>query len=88
MSALCVQGVWLIRAWQQSRNGMQCRLQAAFVMPKKLLTEAARYFVQAPRASNSAAPGASLLDQIDQSCRKSVQLPRQFRDRPEFVFLT
>ena len=62
-------------------------MQAAFVLPRKLLTDAARYFVQAPRAFHSAAPGVSLLDRIEMSCRSDVQLPRQLRDRPEFAFL-
>lgn len=61
--------------------------QAAFVLPRKLLTDAARYFVQAPRAYHSAAPGVSLLDRIEMCCRSDVQLPRQLRDRPEFAFL-
>jgi hypothetical protein len=60
-------------------------LQAAFVLPKKLLTEAARYFVQAPRTA-MAMPGLSLLDRIDQCCRH-MQLPRQLRGKPEFAFL-
>ncbi|KAK9829628.1 hypothetical protein WJX72_006968 [[Myrmecia] bisecta] len=60
---------------------------AAFVLPRKLLTDAARYFVQAPRPYHSAAPGVSLLDRIESVCRRNVQLPRQLRDRPEFAFL-
>ena len=63
------------------------RMQAAFVLPRKLLTDAARYFVQAPRAFHSAAPGVSLLDRIEMCCRSDVQLPRQLRDRSEFSFL-
>jgi len=35
---------------------------AAFVLPQTLLTDAARYFVQAPGAFYSATPGVSLLD--------------------------
>ncbi|BDA45618.1 Myosin-17 [Coccomyxa sp. Obi] len=61
--------------------------QAAFVLPRKLLTDAARYFVQAPRAYHSAAPGVSLLDRIEMCCRSDVQLPRHLRDHPEFAFL-
>ncbi|KAK9842297.1 hypothetical protein WJX81_005127 [Elliptochloris bilobata] len=61
--------------------------QAAFVLPRKLLTDAARYFVQAPRAYHGAAPGVSLLDRIEMCCRSDVQLPRQLRDKPEFAFL-
>ncbi|EIE22795.1 hypothetical protein COCSUDRAFT_47698 [Coccomyxa subellipsoidea C-169] len=61
--------------------------QAAFVLPRKLLTDAARYFVQAPRAYHSAAPGVSLLDRIEMCCRSDVQLPRHLRDNPEFAFL-
>ena len=73
-----VRGQWLTVAM---------RMQAAFVLPRKLLTDAARYFVQAPRAFHSAAPGVSLLDRIEMCCRSDVQLPRQLRDRPEFSFL-
>ena len=62
-------------------------LQAAFVLPRKLLTDAARYFVQAPRAYHSASPGVSLLDRIEQCCRRNVQLPRQLRDKEQFEFL-
>ena len=62
-------------------------MQAAFVLPRKLLTEAARYFVQAPRTPNSAAPGVSLLDRIEMCCRSNVQLPRGLRDQPAFAFL-
>lgn len=62
-------------------------LQAAFVLPRKLLTEAARYFVQAPRGHQSAAPGVSLLDKIEANCRRNVQLPRQLRDWDQFAFL-
>ncbi|KAL3147636.1 hypothetical protein ABBQ38_014686 [Trebouxia sp. C0009 RCD-2024] len=61
--------------------------QAAFVLPRKLLTEAARYFVQAPRGHQSATPGVSLLDKIEASCRRNVQLPRQLRDWDQFAFL-
>lgn len=61
--------------------------QAAFVLPRKLLTEAARYFVQAPKQLNSAAPGVSLLDRIEMCCRTNAQLPRGLRDRQEFAFL-
>lgn len=61
-------------------------VQAAFVLPRKLLTEAARYFVQAPRGQ-SAAPGVSLLDRIEANCRRNVQLPRQLRDWDQFAFL-
>ncbi|DBB00655.1 hypothetical protein WJX82_006589 [Trebouxia sp. C0006] len=60
---------------------------AAFVLPRKLLTEAARYFVQAPRGHQSAAPGVSLLDKIEANCRRNVQLPRQLRDWEQFAFL-
>lgn len=62
-------------------------VQAAFVLPRKLLTEAARYFVQAPRGHQSATPGVSLLDKIEASCRRNVQLPRQLRDWDQFAFL-
>jgi hypothetical protein len=65
----------------------RARAQAAFVLPRKLLTDAARYFVQAPRAYQSAAPGVSLLDRIEMCCRSDVQLPRQLRDKPGFAFL-
>lgn len=61
-------------------------LQAAFVLPKKLLMEAAKYFVKAP-TSQHMAPGTSLLDRIDLACRSNIQLPRQLRDRTEFAFL-
>ena len=61
--------------------------QAAFVLPRKLLTDAARYFVQAPRAYRDAAPGVSLLDRIEQCCRSHEVLPRQLRDHAEFAFL-
>ncbi|KAK9796643.1 hypothetical protein WJX73_007169 [Symbiochloris irregularis] len=60
---------------------------AAFVLPRKLLTEAARYFVQAPKSANSASPGISLLDRIEMSCRSNAQLPRGLRDRMDFAFL-
>lgn len=62
-------------------------VQAAFVLPRKLLTEAARYFVQAPRGHQSATPGVSLLDKIEANCRRNVQLPRQLRDWDQFAFL-
>ena len=62
-------------------------VQAAFVLPRKLLTEAARNFVQAPRGHQSATPGVSLLDKIEASCRRNVQLPRQLRDWDQFAFL-
>eukprot|EP00208_Stichococcus_sp_RCC1054_P002079 CAMPEP_0206143610 /NCGR_PEP_ID=MMETSP1473-20131121/21153_1 /ASSEMBLY_ACC=CAM_ASM_001109 /TAXON_ID=1461547 /ORGANISM="Stichococcus sp, Strain RCC1054" /LENGTH=1690 /DNA_ID=CAMNT_0053539093 /DNA_START=726 /DNA_END=5798 /DNA_ORIENTATION=+ len=51
----------------------------------KLLTEAARHFVQAPRGPNGA-PGVSLLQRIDTCCRR-MALPRQLRGRAEFEFL-
>ncbi|KAK9865078.1 hypothetical protein WJX84_008101 [Apatococcus fuscideae] len=60
---------------------------AQFVLPRKLLTDAARFFVQAPRQHASTAPGVSLLDRIEVTCRRNVQLPRGLRDRPEFAFL-
>lgn len=61
--------------------------QAAFVLPRKLLTDAARYFVQAPRPYHSAAPGVSLLDRIEMCCRSNVQLPSSLRDNADFAFL-
>lgn len=64
-----------------------CLLQSAFALPRKLLTEAARYFVQAPKSPNSASPGVSLLDRIEMCCRSNVQLPRGLRDRSDFIFL-
>jgi len=60
---------------------------AAFVLPRKLLTDAARHYVQAPRPYYSAAPGVSLLDRIEACCRGSVALPGSLRARPEFAFL-
>jgi len=60
---------------------------AAFVLPRKLLTDAARHYVQAPRPYHSAAPGVSLLDRIEACCRGSVALPGSLRARPEFAFL-
>lgn len=51
----------------------------------KLLMEAARFFVQAPRDANGA-PGVSLLQRIDTCCRR-MSLPRQLRGRTEFEFL-
>ena len=60
---------------------------AAFVLPRKLLTDAARHYVQAPRPYHSAAPGVSLLDRIEACCRGSVALPGSLRSRPEFAFL-
>lgn len=51
----------------------------------RLLTEAARHFIQAPRGPNGA-PGLSLLQRIDTCCRR-MSLPRQLRGRPEFEFL-
>ena len=60
---------------------------AAFVLPRKLLTDAARHYVQAPRPYHSAAPGVSLLDRIEACCRGSVALPASLRDRAEFGFL-
>ena len=64
-------------------------VQAAFVLPRKLLTEAAKYFVKAPSgfASPATSSATSLLERIDLACRSNVQLPRQLRDRPEFAFL-
>ena len=55
------------------------------MLPKRLLTEAARQFVQAPRTAGHG-PGISLLDKIEKSCR-AVPLPRQLRNNDEFVFL-
>ena len=60
---------------------------AAFVLPRRLLTDAARHYVQAPRPYHSAAPGVSLLDRIEACCRGSVALPPALRSRPDFAFL-
>ena len=60
---------------------------AAFVLPRRLLTDAARHYVQAPRPYHSAAPGVSLLDRIEACCRGSVALPQSLKGRPEFAFL-
>jgi len=60
---------------------------AAFVLPRRLLTDAARHYVQAPRPYHSAAPGVSLLDRIEACCRGSVALPPTLRGRPDFAFL-
>jgi len=60
---------------------------AAFVLPRRLLTDAARHYVQAPRPYHSAAPGVSLLDRIEACCRGSVALPPALRSRADFAFL-
>ena len=61
------------------------------MLPRRLLTEAAKYFVKAPPAyhadSSLAVKGQSLLERIDTACRSNVQLPRQLRDKSEFAFL-
>ncbi len=67
-------------------DGLLLEPLAQFVLPKRLLTEAARQFVQAPRTTGHG-PGISLLDKIEKSCR-AVPLPRQLRNNDEFVFLT
>lgn len=63
-------------------------LQAAFILPRRLLTEAAKYFVKSPSSyQNPGSSGKSLLERIDHACRSNVQLPRQIRDKQEFAFL-
>lgn len=80
-------GLWVLFHYSGTDKRTGLVWQAAFVLPRKLLTDAARYFVQAPRAYHSAAPGVSLLDRIEMCCRSDVQLPRHLRDHPEFAFL-
>lgn len=91
MQLLAIYGCWS-KAFIIRNDAMLCVMvtlcvQAAFVLPRKLLTEAARYFVQAPRGHQSATPGVSLLDRIEANCRRNVQLPRQLRDWDQFAFL-
>ena len=37
-------------------------------------------YYSTPRGHQNAAPGVSLLQQIEANCRRNVQLPRQLRD--------